>query len=91
MDKPSEKIEIPSLRLVGWRIVEFLCEWSFMCHAGLVLLVAWTASYLHLNVALVCALGFLYLYQVKLLHLFPFCLQIIVLKSLKDIGRLRAR
>lgn len=68
MDKPSEKFEIPPLRVLGGKVVEYVLEWPFMCHAGSVLLVAWIASFLHLNVGLVCTLGFLYLYQVHLLY-----------------------
>lgn len=77
MDNPAEKSEVPSLLVLVWPVVEYLLEWPFMCHAGLVLLVAWIASYLHFNVALVCTLGFLYLYQVKLLHPFQFFVQVV--------------
>ena len=86
MDKPSEKVEVPPQRPLGWKIVDYLLKWSFMCHAGLVLLVAWIVSCLHLNVALVCTLGFIYLFQVDLLHPFQFCMRIVVWESLMDIA-----
>uniref|UniRef100_A0A7I4BFB5 C2 domain-containing protein n=1 Tax=Physcomitrium patens TaxID=3218 RepID=A0A7I4BFB5_PHYPA len=50
---------------MGRRLWEYLLDWPFMCHIGLVLLVAWIVSFVGLNVALVCALGFLYLYQIE--------------------------
>ena len=68
---------IPPWRELGGeylqRTVVYLLEWPFMCHAGLVLGFAWIASYLHLNVGLVCALGFFYLYQVGILLSLQLC------------------
>ncbi|KAG0608752.1 hypothetical protein M758_8G129600 [Ceratodon purpureus] len=76
MENPLDQSVIPPWRELGGEYLQqawerlrqvggYLMEWPFMCHAGLVLGAAWIASYLHFNVALVCILGFLYLFQIE--------------------------
>jgi hypothetical protein len=57
----------PMLNELGWKAMEYVLMWPFMCHIASVFVVAWIASLLHFHVFFIFLLGLMYLYQVLFL------------------------
>ncbi|KAH9534804.1 hypothetical protein CY35_17G022800 [Sphagnum magellanicum] len=55
----------PMLNELGWKAMEYVLMWPFMCHIASVFVVAWIASLLHFHVFFIFLLGLMYLYQIE--------------------------
>jgi hypothetical protein len=55
----------PMLNELGWKAMEYVLMWPFMCHIASVFVVAWIASLLHFHVFFIFLLGLTYLYQIE--------------------------